>query len=305
MERSFPRGDRPMIPRRGQFAGESSSASSTLREATVRKNYLDKEIQNFDIQHEQLKADRQASRARFAAAMRQSDLLPFYGDAEHDPERVLEAQRQEFTPGLSADWEARAELYTKDSMNEELDLLEESLVRLQSARERRRQDRGMPSYATRWREQAYNFDASEPRDFHPRTIDEQRYRDSAVGYADWRDPRSHRSVVSPAFGNERDKGHHPARKPRYKDRERVYDLENEQKIDAELDAAGLNEDYFARVRREDRSLHEGRYTPFDYRPPKTKLSAADVRNDMWSKRPRFKYPDHRVSGGKWDSRLDS
>lgn len=213
MERSFSRNDRPLIPHRGQFAGESSSAPSYLQDRIARRRYIDGEVRRAETQRAEQELGVRESRDRFSKVMRDSDLLPFYGDPEFSPKKVLEAQ-----DGQSS---VRTERLIKDSMNEELDELEEALIRLQN--DSRGKRKHTTNYTAGWRDQEESSAFLSTIDrFHPRTDDERRLRDTERAYAEWRLDGFHGAYV-PA-SQDRAQKHLPATKPTRKDVERSYGL---------------------------------------------------------------------------------
>lgn len=236
MERSFSRRGGLGVPGPGHFARESTPGSLDLRDRNSRTQYLDGEMQRVRARAIEQAVAAQASRERFSRSMRESDLLPFYGDPKHVPKRTSDRPDERL--------HGRAERLIADSMNEELDVLEESLTRLRAGLRRKEIDR-VPSYVSRWRRQVDDMDTSEIDRFSPRTEDEQRWKASA-DLATWKHPFNDKPI-SPAFPKTRPHGHHPAQKPRYKDITRDYSLrpswgrdhsdeELQKQIDEELEA---------------------------------------------------------------------
>lgn len=213
MERSCPRDDRPTIPHRGQFASESSPAPSHLQDRIARKRYIDGEVRRAETQRAEQELGFHESRERFSKTMRESDLLPFYGDPEFSPKKVLEAQDERRND--------RAERLLEDSMNEELDELEEALTRLQSRSRATRQR--STNYTASWRDQEEGSALLPVIDqFRPRTDEERRLRDAERAYAEWRLDGFHgeyRPMVKDTTQR-----HLPATKPTRKDVERGYSI---------------------------------------------------------------------------------
>lgn len=213
MERSFSRGDHPMIPQRGQFAGESSSASSHLQDPIARRRYIDGEVRRAETQRAEQERGVRESRDRFSKVMSDSDLLPFYGDPEFSPKKALEMQDERRND--------RAERIIKDSMNKELDELEEVLTRLRN--DPRRKRKHTTNYTAGWRDQEDSSMFLPIIDrFHPRTDDERRLRDAERAYAEWR-LDGFQGAHIPA-SQDRTRRHLPTTKPIRKDIERNYSL---------------------------------------------------------------------------------